>query len=344
MTRISIAMATYNGARFLDEQLRSLVGQRLRPFELVVADDGSTDDTLAQIRAFAAHAPFPVVIIEGQGRLGYRLNFRRAAQHCSGDIIAFCDQDDIWREDKLEVMAKCFDDPKVLLAYHNAIVFDDDTTRPLHRAAEEHRSLAERPLPMFKGVNGLIQLFRADLRKYDHLWDQSVDHFWGWEILAHDQWYFFVALLLGKVEFVDQPLLGYRQHGSNTYGVRSSETWLHRLSQRFAHFAEQDTSQATAADSRAAIVEAIAELDNRHDLHEVAGVYRTFADRLRRRAATYSAPGVLQRAGCAARSLRAGDYRGGRWGFEKASIIRDLWSGVIRHKKIDPTGPSFSNG
>ena len=336
MTRISIAMATYNGARFLDEQLRSLVGQRLRPFELVVADDGSTDDTLAQIRTFAAHAPFPVVIIEGQGRLGYRLNFRRAAQHCSGDIIAFCDQDDIWREDKLEVMAKCFDDPKVLLAYHNAIVFDDDTTRPLHRAAEEHGSLAEQPLSPFKAVNGLLQLFRADLRQYDHLWDSSVDHVWGKEILAHDQWYIFLASLLGKLEFVDQPLLGYRQHGDNTYGVRATETAFHRLKMRFAHFAEQDVAAARSADSRADVAEEIAATEQRQELREVAALYRTLARRLYRRAATYGAPTLANRARSAATAVRSGDYQGGTWAFRKESLIRDLWSGVLLRKQSDP--------
>ena len=336
MTRISIAMATYNGARFLDEQLRSLAGQRYRPFELVVADDGSTDDTLAQIRAFAATAPFPVVIVEGEGRLGYRLNFRRAAQHCTGDIIAFSDQDDIWREDKLEVMAKCFDDPKVLLAYHNAIVFDDDTTRPLHRAAEEHRSLAEQPLSPFKAVNGLLQLFRADLRQYDHLWDSSVDHVWGKEILAHDQWYIFLASLLGRLEFVDQPLLGYRQHGDNTYGVRTTETAFHRLKMRFAHFAEQDVAAAHSADSRAHVAEEIAATEHRQELRDVAALYRTLAQRLYRRAATYGAPTLANRARSAVTAVRAGDYQGGTWAFRKESLIRDLWSGVLLNKQSDP--------
>ena len=336
MTRISIAMATYNGARFLDEQLRSLAGQTLLPLELVVSDDGSTDDTLAQVRAFAAHAPFPVVIVESEGRLGYRLNFRRAAQHCSGDIIAFCDQDDIWREDKLGVMANCFDDPKVLLAYHNAIVFDGDETRPLHRAAEEHRSLAEQPLSPFKAVNGLLQAFRADLRQYDHLWDSSVDHVWGKEILAHDQWYIFLASLLGKLEFVDQPLLGYRQHGDNTYGVRATETAFHRLKMRLAHFAEQDVAAARSADSRADVAEEIAATEQRQELREVAALYRTLAQRLYRRAATYGAPTLANRARSAATAVRSGDYQGGTWAFRKESLIRDLWSGVLLRKQSDP--------
>ena len=336
MTRISIAMATYNGARFLDEQLRSLAGQNLLPIELVVADDGSSDDTLAQVRAFAAHAPFPVVIVEGEGRLGYRLNFRRAAQHCSGDIIAFCDQDDIWRQDKLSVMARCFDDPKVLLAYHNATVFNGDQTRPLHRAAEEYRSLAEQPLSPFKAVNGLLQLFRADLRKYDHLWDLSVDHVWGKEVLAHDQWYIFLASVLGRLEFVDQPLLGYRQHGENTFGVPTAETWAHRIKRRFAHFADQDIAEARSADSRAHVAEVIAAAENRPQLREIAAAYRTYAQRLYRRGATYGAPTIATRAKSAAHAWRSGDYQGGTWRFYRASLLRDLWSGVLLRKQSDP--------
>lgn len=334
MRSVSIALATYNGARFLEEQLRSLAAQSLRPCELVVSDDGSSDSTLAVVRAFAEVAPFPVVVLEGGGRLGYRLNFRRAAQACTGDLIAFCDQDDIWRADKLEVMAKCFDDPDVLLAYHNATVFGDAGTRPLHRAAEEHADLSEgRP---FKAVNGLLQTFRADLRRFDPLWDQSIDQNEGNVILAHDQWYFLLAQLLGKVAFVDQPLLDYRQHGSNTYGVKVRETWLSRLALRFLHFGDQDAWAALSAESRANIAEAIARTEGRQDVSRRAEEYRSLAARLRRRARTYSAPDPMARAASLARSLAMGDYRGGPWAFHRGSAVRDAWSGVLLRKKSDP--------
>src|SRR5690349_15385572 len=108
--RISVAMATYNGAPFLPEQLQSLAAQTLPPFELVVCDDGSTDRTIQILREFATSAPFPVRIHENSERLGFGDNFLKAAALCQGDWIAFCDQDDIWLPHKLETVARHIDD------------------------------------------------------------------------------------------------------------------------------------------------------------------------------------------------------------------------------------------
>ena len=337
MKRISVALATYNGGRFLHEQLQSLSQQSLSPHELVVSDDKSDDDTLSIVRSFAEKAPFPVVVIEGEGRLGYRLNFRRAANRCSGELIAFCDQDDIWKDNKLRIMARCFDDPTVQLAYHNATVFNEILTRPLHDAAEELSDLGQHPLPPFKFSNGLLQIFRADLRRYDYLWDKSVDHNEGNVILAHDQWYFFLALLLGRVEFVNQLLLMYRQHGGNTYGAKVKETMRERLFKRLIHFGESDAWAARGAKSRARIAAEIASIEGFRDAQEIVDEYRALAERMERRAKTYSLPGIVGRASTAARSVACGDYQGGPWRFQRASIVRDLWSGVLMAKRKDPT-------
>src|SRR4051794_37441524 len=106
--RISIAMATYNGDRYIREQLDSLARQNLLPFELVVTDDGSSDGTLDILKAFSERAPFPVRIFRNPTRLGYEENFLKAASLCNGDVISFCDQDDIWVDRKLEVCALMF--------------------------------------------------------------------------------------------------------------------------------------------------------------------------------------------------------------------------------------------
>ena len=97
---ISIAMATYNGEKYIKEQLQSLSNQTSLPFELVVGDDGSTDATLDILKEFCAHAPFPVRIHQNQANLGFARNFLDTARRCKGDWIAFCDQDDVWLPDK----------------------------------------------------------------------------------------------------------------------------------------------------------------------------------------------------------------------------------------------------
>src|ERR1700719_1618101 len=122
MSSISVAMATYNGQRFIREQLDSLAAQQHLPSELVIADDASSDKTVAIAEQFAKTAPFTVHIYRHDKRLGYRANFMRAAGLCASELIAFCDQDDIWSPRKLALCIEPFRDPAALLAYHNAKV------------------------------------------------------------------------------------------------------------------------------------------------------------------------------------------------------------------------------
>src|SRR5437588_7313199 len=106
--RISIAMCTYNGARFLREQLDSFAAQSRLPDEVVICDDGSTDGTADIVRTFASGAPFPVHFHVNEPRLGITRNFERAAGLCTGSIIFFSDQDDVWLPDKLDRFAEAF--------------------------------------------------------------------------------------------------------------------------------------------------------------------------------------------------------------------------------------------
>src|SRR3954470_17842517 len=92
----SVAMCTYNGARFLGEQLASVAAQTRPPDELVVCDDRSTDETASLVRDFAAAAPFRVRLHVNERNLGSTRNFERAVSLCEGDLIALSDQDDEW--------------------------------------------------------------------------------------------------------------------------------------------------------------------------------------------------------------------------------------------------------
>ena len=102
---VSVVMATFNGAEFLDEQLESLVTQTQLPDELVVVDDASTDGTQEILRSFARRAPFPVQIVEQPYHVGTSPNFEEGIVRSSGDLVAIADQDDRWRPDKIAVMA-----------------------------------------------------------------------------------------------------------------------------------------------------------------------------------------------------------------------------------------------
>ncbi len=110
MTRpsVSVAMCTYNGARYVREQLQSIARQTLAADELVICDDGSQDQTLEMVAEFAAGLALRVRLERNSHALGCTGNFERAIRLCSGDIIVLADQDDVWRADKLAVIAHTF--------------------------------------------------------------------------------------------------------------------------------------------------------------------------------------------------------------------------------------------
>ncbi len=130
---ISIAMATFNGARYISEQLFSLAQQELLPYELVAVDDGSSDATVTQLYHFAETAPFSVRIYHNNSRLGYGMNFLRAAGLCEGDAIAFCDQDDFWMPSKLRLVAAAITDLQADFVVHSADVTDSYLNLTGHR-------------------------------------------------------------------------------------------------------------------------------------------------------------------------------------------------------------------
>ena len=101
-TRLSIAMATYNGEMYVDQQLDSIARQSLLPDELVVSDDGSSDQTVQAVEDFARRSPFDVKIYRNKDNVGHAKNFERAISLTKGEIIVLCDQDDIWFPNKLE--------------------------------------------------------------------------------------------------------------------------------------------------------------------------------------------------------------------------------------------------
>jgi glycosyltransferase involved in cell wall biosynthesis len=129
MISVSVAMATYNGQKFVREQLDSLAAQQHLPSELIITDDASSDKTVAIVQQFRTAAPFPVHLHQHEKRVGYRANFMRAAHHCISEVIAFCDQDDIWSPRKLALCVQPFRDPAVLLTYHNAEVVTEAGAR-----------------------------------------------------------------------------------------------------------------------------------------------------------------------------------------------------------------------
>ena len=231
MLSVSVAMGTFNGERHLGRQLDSLAEQSRLPAELVITDDGSTDETPKVVEGFARTAPFPVHYHRNETRLGYRANFQRAGNLCASDLIAFCDQDDIWYPAKIAVACEAFDDVDVMLTFHNADVVD--------AAGKVIGSLNERspdksinpPLSLSPWDFGLgfTQVFRRSLLSADALWRSSIDEHVLSEPMAHDQWFSFLASVLGSIVYIAEPLAAYRQHGDNVVGWQQGISRLAKL-------------------------------------------------------------------------------------------------------------------
>lgn len=120
-------MATYNGAEYIEAQLQSFTTQTCLPDELVVSDDGSTDNTVARVETFAKRAPFPVIVVRNRKNLGYAGNFNIALERTTGDLIFLSDQDDVWLPEKLEkILALSQCEPAYLLYMNDALLTDGE--------------------------------------------------------------------------------------------------------------------------------------------------------------------------------------------------------------------------
>lgn len=225
---VSIVMATYNGAAYLEEQLESLFIQTYPAIEIIASDDCSTDNTFDILLKYeAAHKNFKV--IKNTTNLGYIKNFEQVMAMASGEYIAPCDQDDTWDcnkvtlmvqaigeypmlycdselvNDKLQPYGKRLSDKKEMATYTNCLVFATDNCVAGHATLIKRRML----LTAFPFPDGV----------------------------PHDWWLSYVATLHGGIKFIDIPLAKYRAHANNiTGGIKKSRR---TISQRIQKIKEE---------------------------------------------------------------------------------------------------------
>ncbi|WP_230482111.1 glycosyltransferase [Sphingomonas sp. Leaf21] len=222
-------MATYNGERYIGEQLRSIAMQRLLPSELVVCDDQSTDSTLEIVEDFARTAPFPVRVYRNAERLRFSENFMKAARLCRGRYIAFSDQDDVWHPHKIERSIVELERTGALMCTHPVDLIDQRGERVGMTINHSRHPLLSgdtfNPWGVFLGFTctidrRLLEMVDPGTRPNDLLeYDQR---------MAHDRWFYLVAGLFGSLCYVDTPLALYRQHDGNVFG-RTRSTMVQRI-------------------------------------------------------------------------------------------------------------------
>lgn len=230
--KISIAMATFNGSRFLAEQLDSIANQTKRPAELVAVDDGSTDRTLKILRGFKEIAPFPVKIYENKKNLGFADNFLRAASLCSEEWISFCDQDDIWLPNKLEDAELAIQkNPNTNLILQNAYLYSE-------AGLASERLFPNRKSPGKYGRHsqfgfwvwlGFLQTFRADLLDGISGIKRPPSYFPEHEVMSHDQLTCVLANATGGIVILPKAAALYRRHASAVTGDYAEQTIRERV-------------------------------------------------------------------------------------------------------------------
>ena len=228
--KFSVAMCTYNGARFIGEQLASIAAQTRLPDELVVCDDRSTDRTVECIREFVRNAPFPVRLIQNEKNLGSTKNFERAIDLCTGDFIALADQDDVWLPEKLHRLESALTNENTALAFTDGEVVDE-TLRPLGqrvwqtiRFGEDeqklvHKARAFAVLLDHNVVTGAAMALKAGFKELILPIPNDLVHD-GIPVL-HDWWAALLAAAVAEISFIPESLFKYRQHSTQQMGVIS---------------------------------------------------------------------------------------------------------------------------
>lgn len=225
--RISIGMCTYNGERFLREQLASFVGQTRLPDELVVCDDRSKDGTWKILEEFRADAPFDVTLVQNETNLGSTANCEKALSLCTGDVLLPSDQDDAWLPGKLEAIERAFAANPGASVVIGDVVVVDARLRPLGWTLwEAHGFDAARQDKMRADpVGTLLERNHATAGGMAFRAERRAEAFPCSRLWIHDGWIALMAAMKGDVVIVPETMMLYRQHGSNQVGGARATRW-----------------------------------------------------------------------------------------------------------------------
>jgi glycosyltransferase involved in cell wall biosynthesis len=220
---LSVALCTYNGSKYLPDQLRSIAAQTRLPDELIIIDDQSADGTIEISEAFKNTANFPVQIAINPQNLGVTKNFERAISLCVGDIIVLSDQDDVWRPEKLSRILNEFSKfPEVGLVFSDAEMVDEGLNFLGCRLWERSGFHRAQQLQAVKGklfsvllqencITGATMAFRSRFRQAILPIPASV---------VHDAWIGLIIAALAPAAIIPEPLIMYRNHENNQIGVQ----------------------------------------------------------------------------------------------------------------------------
>lgn len=222
--RISVALATYNGENYIEQQMDSILNQTRSVHEIIVYDDASSDQTLAKVKQYQFQDDVVVHIFSQDHNVGYIENFGKALKMTNGDVIFLCDQDDIWETDKVEKMMNIFEKNPNIQCVASAFNYIDQAGEPIgeedtgnnHNLCWNRIDFHDAQLISFDEIlyhnisMGCTMAFRSCIKDI-YLASSN-------KIAAHDWEINLIAALNNGLIFYNEPLLRYRIHEQNTTG------------------------------------------------------------------------------------------------------------------------------
>lgn len=205
---VSIAIATFNGEKYLREQLESIYNQTYKHIEIVVSDDNSTDSTILILEDYKKK--HGLIYSINDTNIGFVKNFEKVLGMCNGDYIALCDQDDIWLPNKIEVLLSEIDNNSLICS--DAIVINS-TGNPIAQSMYSHTKRKFYHTDHFHHllynnyISGCTMLVKKELLIEAIPFPEHISY--------HDWWLAIVASLVGSIGFVNEPLIKYRFHDNN---------------------------------------------------------------------------------------------------------------------------------
>ncbi len=212
MSTVAIVMTTYNGEKYVGEQINSILNSTYQDFELFIYDDGSKDNTVSILRGFESENPSKVHVIQNEVNLGVNRNFLEAFSKTTMDYVMFCDQDDVWNSNKIAMTLK-----RMRHMEGQAGKVADQNLNVLYRSffCSNHLNPRKTDLAHLLMENKLIGctvMVNAALRKVFQ--SNCIPE----KAKFHDWWIALIAASLGRICFINESTMLYRQHGSNVVG------------------------------------------------------------------------------------------------------------------------------
>lgn len=207
---VSIILATYNGGKYLAEQIESVMAQSYANIEIIIVDDCSTDNTIEIVKSFQGKYP-AIKLLQNETNLGYIKNFEKGCVVAGGDLIAFCDQDDYWHRDKIKNMQAAIGNYPVI--YCDSVLCDEHL-KPLGVNISDRVNCFDVDNCLEQAVIGRIY-GHATLIKKSFL--QHCIPFLT--VIPHDWWLCYNATLNGGIKYLSEVLVSYRQHATNVFGA-----------------------------------------------------------------------------------------------------------------------------